>query len=212
MFHNLSNIVSSILIITAIGLFFGYSKSEYSSPDIADANDFNELSIRALKLRETQFNDAFQKLREIEKVRSELLTKFNSVTKEEKDKLAKAIPGHIDTVRLIIDINTAAGKYGMTTENLRISSANQSGESADPGSGASGSQGLYSYVDFGFSVSGTYEDFLAFLSDLQDSLRIIDVRDIKIGTSDSSVTKGKAATERFKFDLQIRTYKLNGAN
>lgn len=204
MLHNTSNIVSSVLILCAIGLFFGYAKGEYSG--ITGATDFKDLSVQELKVKRAEFDDAFQKLREIEEVRSGLLTKFNSITQEEREKLVKAIPGHIDTVRLIIDVNTAASKYGMATGNIQLSAPSPATVDAPvEGTEVQRIQTAYSYMDLGFSVTGSYEDFLAFLSDLQDSLRIIDILEINLAPESSS----EKTNETYTFSLKIRTYKLN---
>jgi Tfp pilus assembly protein PilO len=55
-------------------------------------------------------------------------------------------------------------------------------------------------VSLGFSVTASYEDFLAFLQDLEHSLRILDVEKLAFTGEQGG---------KYTFDFTIRTYWLH---
>jgi hypothetical protein len=89
-------------------------------------------------------------------------------------------------VRLIIDITNIAKAEGLTLTNISISGPDTTGGKAV--AGALGPQeSPYGTVAFSFGIATTYEKFKQFLSDLEHSLRVMDITGITFGES-SSVT------------------------
>lgn len=174
-------LIPVVLLGVAVALFFGYIDPTYAE-------------ITELRARETQFNQALDQSRELQRVRDSLLSRYNTFSQSDLERLKKLLPDHIDNVRLILDIDSIALKYNMRTRNVTVSNSG----SANPTAIETG-QGAIESVVLSFSVVATYDDFIRFLKDLESSLRIVDV----VGLSFST-----AAGDAYNFNVSIKTYWL----
>ncbi len=177
-----------ILIVLSIGIFLflidpQYKKIQVTNAEIAENNKTLEI---ANKLKSKK---------------DELSAKYNQISQEEKGQLEKLLPDTVDNVRLIIDINNIANQFGIVIRNINIDTKEDS-PSTPKGviSQTSNFEGVLKqdaikYVDtskigvisFSFSVSAKYEVFLQFLKQLEESLRIVDIRNIEITQGSGSV-------------------------
>jgi Tfp pilus assembly protein PilO len=133
-------------------------------------------------------------------VRDQLLAKYNSFSPQDLSKLQSVLPDNVDNIRLIIDIDNIASQHGLSLSNVQL--GDLSGSSAQSSGAVGASSGPVGSVEVGFTVTTDYNTFLAFLQDLQHSLRIIDVDSI---TFNASVLPGSLTA----YTLQIRTYWLH---
>ncbi|MBL7045629.1 MAG: type 4a pilus biogenesis protein PilO [Parcubacteria group bacterium] len=175
-------LVPLIALAVSAGVFFGYIDPTYEK-------------VKATKAVDIQFNQALSKSRELQEIRDTLLSRFNTFSQADLDRLVKMLPDNIDNVRLILDIDGIASKYNMRTRNVQI--ATNTGDSADAiriDTGATDS------VVLSFSVAGSYEDFIEFLKDLESSLRIVDVLSLKFDSTKPG--------DLYEFGVSIRTYWL----
>ena len=191
----MSNIISSALIIASLGIFFGYVNPTYGA--LSGAAELKERSIKELVEEQERYADALNKTKEIERERTGLLEKYNAIPLEDRERIEKLLPDHIDSVRLIIDVNNIASKYGMTLRNISLtdSATEQAGSSRAIGPQAARAK----EVGLKFNVTGSYDDFRSFLRDLEQSLRLVDVQSVLFTTNE----------EDFDYSITISTYKLN---
>jgi Tfp pilus assembly protein PilO len=176
----MSNIVSIILILASIGLFFGYVDPTYST-------------IRAQRSEKAEYDRALNNSKELQAERDKLLEKFNNMDKGDLDDIVKLLPDNIDNVRLIIDIDEMAKKYGMRIRNFKASTS----EASDTIAVADTPHGT---LTLSFSTTAPYQTFLAFMRDLERSLRIIDVTDVEFGASDTN--------DLYDYKVTVKTYWL----
>src|SRR3989338_7722833 len=114
----MSNIISTILPISSLGVFFGYINPAYGA--LTGAQELTGRSVKELKEERSRYIDAMNKTREIEDARKGLLSKYNGILIEDRERIEKLLPDHIDSVRLIIDINNVASQYWMTLKNITL--------------------------------------------------------------------------------------------
>jgi len=213
----MGNIISGALILTSIGMFFVYINPLYSG--ITGAQSFKDKSIKELRADEEQYKNALTKTKEISEIQSGLIAKFNSIPRGDRESLVKLLPDHVDTVRLIIDIDRIISKHNMTLENITVasigeSSSSKSAEVFAPGgengvptatvrqNTSIGPRNMHAEpVSLTFSVSGPYEVFLTFIRDLENSLRIIDIESVNF--SSTGDTEGET-----KYTFAVNTYYL----
>jgi Tfp pilus assembly protein PilO len=176
----MSTIVSIVLILASIGLFFGYIDPTYSD-------------VKELRAEKADYDRALNNSKELQAERDKLLEKFNKMPKSDLDKLEKLIPDHIDNVRLVIDIDEMAKKYGMRIRNFRADAAEKK-DTIGKDSGA------YGTLTLSFSTTATYNTFLAFMKDIEQSLRIIDVTTISFIANDASPL--------YDYNVTVKTYWL----
>ncbi len=224
----MNNILPIILLLSSVGLFFGYINPTYTADTLSSVTA--EKSIKELKLEKADYEGAILKTREIEVARKGLLAKYNAIDEKSKEKMNKLLPDHIDSVRLIIDINNIAQKYGMSLTNLIVTATGQvqtapkaqvSGTTAAPSAeGPSGPIGpdnkSYDSMKLGFTITGKYANFIQFLKELEESLRVVDVTSLSFNTTknalpplgQTAVSTPASSSDIYTYTMTIRTYFL----
>ena len=184
-------IISIVLIGIAGSIFFFYTKPAYDS-------------VQSLRSQVDAYNAALDKATELQKLKQDLLTRYNAFDATNLDRLQKLLPDHVDNVALILDLDSIAGRFGMGLENVDVSTpaSSAAGSSAIGAAGASGRQ--FDSVTLRFSTSGTYDNFLQFLRSLEQSLRIVDLVSLAITPEQSS----DPTILSYHYDVTLRTYWL----
>ncbi len=177
-------IISIILIIASISVFILVTNPLWKGT-------------QGMRLESAQFDEALDRSKELIKLRDALLSTYNSFPTDDLGKLDTMIPDSVDTVRLIIDINSVATRHNMSLADIDIGEPD-SGQ--DPSSQVIGPTNLpYGTLPLSFVVSGTYSTFREFLADLERSLRLVDVSSVKFDTPDPK-------TDNTKYTVEIKTY------
>ncbi|MCR4310980.1 MAG: hypothetical protein NUV54_00190 [Candidatus Taylorbacteria bacterium] len=213
----MNNLLPVILLLSSIGLFFGYINPAYTGD--TGSVDTAGKSIKELKLEDADYTDALTKTAEIERVRSGLSEKLNSISPSNLEKIEKFLPDHIDAVRLIIDINNLAQKYGMSLTNLVLTASGEvptTKKVVTPGAPIGPDTRPYSSIKLGYTVTGTYDNFVQFLKELEESLRVVDIMSLSFSTDKSKIPLlGQGpdlspvnASDAFTYTMTIRTYFL----
>ncbi len=194
---------SIIIILASIGIFFFFIDPTYKEvqklqADIEKNKEIIDVANR-LDLRKKELND-----------------KFNQIPEIEKESIEKFLPDTVDNVRLIIDINNIAEKFGIVIRDISVSAEESStaGENRRSLSQKSNFEGIaedyvikyadtskVGVINFSFSVSAKYEVFLEFLKQLEESLRLLDIRNIE-------VSRGSAGSVFYDYKVTFETYWL----
>ncbi len=185
-------VVPIILLLASAGLFFGYVDPNYKSPTPSDQTDYKTYSITALKQELANFNGVAQNSTDIIKKRDVLIADKNKISNDNNDRLEKLLPSNIDNIKLIIEIGKIAQGRGLTLRNVSVGNFNNSQQ---VGAGNSS----YGTLSLSFTVTSSYNNFLSFLSDLENNLRIIDVTGINFTSSDNG---------QYDFGITLNTYWL----
>ena len=127
---------------------------------------------------EVQYNNALTKAGELENRRDELLTKYNSFPADDISRLKRVIPDTVNTVKLVADMNTIAGKYGITIKNITTTQQTVDDSQAIGGKGAAAPKKPYQTTLTSFSFNATYANLMLYLKDLEKSLQLIDVQSV----------------------------------
>lgn len=149
--------------------------------------------------QENQYQDALEKAEDLKDVRDELLTKYNALPKENIAKLERLIPDKLNTVKLIADIDSISGKYGIPVRAVKVSE-----EMADNAQQIQTefTPKPYKTTTISFKAAATYENLVPFLQDLEKSLQLIDVKGITFN-ADDGINNGIN-----DYDITILTYSL----
>jgi len=130
----------------------------------------------------------------IENQKNELLTKFDGISAADKKNIETVLPSSLELVKLISDIDGVASKYGISINNISSKEVGSSvGDSIDNAAPAK----PYQSSIIGFSFVASYDKFNAFLSDLEKSLRILDIRSVKLDTQENGV---------YSYNVEFETY------
>ena len=175
-----------ILILVSVGVFFFFI-----DPQKKDLN---------LRLEEKNKNEVtMQKATELRTANGSLTEKYKKISTEDRAKLSQMLPDTVDNVRLILDINNIANKYGIVLKGISISGG-PTDESKEVNRGTGGNSGqLYGTIQLAFSFSASYDIFKIFLKDLEDSLRLVDITDFSISSSEGDF---------YNYSITLNTYWL----
>ena len=183
-----------ILFAIAIGLFFVYIRPVYRT--VQDARE------EAALLRGT-----LASARDIQETRDELVSKYNAFSGIDLARLEKMVPDHVDNVRLILEIDAVANRYGMSVRNLSV--GDTSGTSSGAGNGVTrGETNQLGTVSLSFSVSSSYQTFLQFLRDLERSLRVVEITNLSFAPAIGSTGDGSVSADFYTFSVTLQTYWL----
>lgn len=180
----------SILIAAAVGLFAMYTNNAYQGPG----------GIKSLQAQVSAFDEALNKAQELKSNRDQLISKRNTFSTDNVQKLERILPDNVDNIRFVIDINGIAARRNLSLKNVSLGTVSdaKSGRSA-LSVGSSGDP--VGSAEISFALSATYDEFLAFLQDLEHSLRIVDIEKISLKSSDIG--------DKYEYSLTIRTYWLH---
>ncbi len=176
----MSNIISIILLIASVGLFFGFIDPTYTD-------------VRAMIAEKKEYDNALTRSKDLQVERDKLLVKANNIKEDNLKLLSKLLPDNIDNVRLIIDVDDMAKRHNMRIRNFKADSTDQKDTIGRDNS-------AYGTLTLSFSTTASYNTFLAFLRDLERSLRIIDVTAITFSANDNN--------QLYDYGVTVKTYWL----
>jgi Tfp pilus assembly protein PilO len=179
-----------ILIIISIGTFFVYIDPNYRQENLASGKK----SIIELQKEVEQYEKALNDIHEISAKRDSLIQQKAKISTEDLTKLGKLLPDNIDNIKLVIDIKNIAETNALTLKNIKLDTANRS-ESDKIGQ----DNNKYGTVGLSFSVNSTYENFQKFLTDLEKSLRLVEINELSVTGNETNI---------YDFSVSLKTYWL----
>lgn len=176
-----SNLTPFLLIAVSVGLFYTYINPQY-------------VKIEELRAQETRYAEAMQQVREIETIKQELLTKYNSFTPDEIGRLEKLLPDQVDDVRLVLDLDGMASRHNILIKGVKVvrpAEVQAFDVNAQPK--------MYDALKVTFSFEADFENFLAFTKELEGSLQIVDPTLVSIRAANGG---------RFEYTMTVNAYWL----
>lgn len=165
-----------ILIALAITIFFLF------------INPLND-QIKDLSKKKQDNDQMLELAEELQRKRDDIHKAFNNISVEERKELEKLLPDTVDNVRLILAINDVAERYGVVIKNISVSKDGE--KDKNQGSNVISSvdtTGDIGIITLGFTIESTYDVFINFMKDLEESLRIVDIKSLDIsGGRDNDV-------------------------
>jgi Tfp pilus assembly protein PilO len=147
-------------------------------------------------------NDNLETASKLATSRDELIAKYQSISKENLDSLKTFLPDSVDNIRLIIQINSLATKNNLSLLRNVDYQADQTDAAQDPNAAPEASGEFV----MSFQTSGQYKNFLAFISDLEHDLRLVDVIKVDLTPADQGVQQSAASSMTYK--VTVKTYWL----
>ncbi|MBX4195667.1 type 4a pilus biogenesis protein PilO [Candidatus Parcubacteria bacterium] len=179
----MKNSTAFILLLVSVGLFYTFISPHYEKVDV-------------LKKQSDQYKNILGNVAELTKIRQDLDVKYQNTPATEIARLEKIVPDNVDTVNLAMNFDAIAARYGISIKSIRtVDNKDDAGTSIMQ----SGQQKSYDTVTVSFSFITTYQNFRKFMQDVEQSLRIIDVKSLAFKTSESGI---------YEFQITIETYWL----
>lgn len=156
--------------------------------------------IKKLSQNKLSFIEALKTAEDLELRRNDLESKYNNVTNEDRQKLEALLPNNADNIKLVLELETLAKKYGLLIESPKLqNNVDPSKAEAKPNGqdirGDSGGNSSLSYGTFSldFTVRTNYENMKLLISDIEKNLRLIEPVSIEVKVPDEkTLDKNKA--------------------
>ncbi|KKP56483.1 MAG: hypothetical protein UR80_C0018G0007 [Parcubacteria group bacterium GW2011_GWB1_35_5] len=175
------SIIAYIILALSVGYAFVYPS-------------MGEVSI--LMDEKEKYETSLEMVNNIENKKNELLTEFNKISAEDKKDIDTVLPNSLNFVRLVSQISSVASKYNIVIDKTSYRKTSpSSGESI----GEEQSETMFDSAIINFSFSASYPNFKNFTDDLEKSLRILDIRNIKITTGEK---------KEYIYEVEFETYWL----
>jgi type IV pilus assembly protein PilO len=191
---NSNKLLFPIILIIAAGLIFYL----FISPTYAD--------VQTLKVERAKYNSALADAKALQTKLDSLRSKLNNFSPDDLNRLNHMLPNHVDNVRLILELDSIASRHNMAVNNVNVSGAtdNNNQSNSNSNSKKNASKKVHT-VKAEFHVKGNYDTLLAFLTDLEKSLRIVDINSVTF----SVPTAANTDTSVYDYSITISTYWLN---
>jgi hypothetical protein len=180
-------IVSFLFLATAVTLFFIKTQ-----PYLND--------IKTLQAQKQEYGDALASSRELQTLRDKLLSQYNAISQDDRDRLNKLLPSQMDSSNIIVMFEEIVKAHGILLKKIDVKESKQSANSSVVLGGASLP---YKTINLTLLVSGPYASILALFSDLDKSLRLVDVENVSFSA---------AATDTYEFNITTKMYSVSTAD
>jgi hypothetical protein len=184
----ITRILPIILILAAIGIFFGYVNPAYTK------------GVLPAEAKIKSYDNALKAAEDFNVKEHELAEKHNAIPPESIARLMAYLPDGVDNIQLILDLNALAAATGVRLSDFNVSSSDsvnptQSSTDAALQSGSSPVE----HLQISVKATATYSAFRAFLDGVEHSLRPMDL---------TQVTVSPSATGVYNYELTFRIYWL----
>jgi len=187
-------ILPIILIASSFAVFFGYIDPNYKGGIMQSGSDYSSAGVVFLKDELVKYDDILNSSTKIVSQRDVLVAKKNTITEADKARLERLLPSNIDNIRLIIEISKIAEGRNLIAKNILV------GDMTKSSSETIGQSNLpYGTLSLKFTVNSSYNNFLNFLRDLENNLRLVDITSISFVATESGF---------YDFNVNLNTYWL----
>jgi hypothetical protein len=133
--------------------------------------------------------------------RESLIATYRSISKDDLDNLKVLLPDSVNNIRLIIQIDALAKKNGLSVLRSIDYQANQD----KPAAGSDTARSPYGEFVISFQTSGQYKNFLSFIADLEQNLRLVDVTSVGFDVPDTAAAQNAIGPT---YKVTLKTYWL----
>jgi Tfp pilus assembly protein PilO len=196
---NIKVFLPFIIIGLSVGMYFMYISPTWTEIDV-------------LKAKKAEYVTALEQSKEITAKRESLFNVYDNISKEDIAKLHIIIPDKYNAVLLANDLTALAAKDSVSikdfkTNDMADTTSTQRGIGAVAAVTAPAS--LYKTHVVTIGVTGDFQQFIQFVSDLETSLRLLDVTSLGITSNGSAVSApGAPKSSALQYTISLQTYSL----
>lgn len=164
-----------------------------------------DASIKNIKqqlAKEEEINGYLELAKEARGKLDEIELQYKNFPPDANKKLSIILPESIDSLKLIIDVNTVAKRHGLQVLGPAVTGAD----------GDAQKSGGYAKYKLNFKVSATYPAFQEFLGDIQKSLALRDFNNVAFTATtekDAAGNVSKPENAIYDYQVELMSYALN---
>jgi Tfp pilus assembly protein PilO len=194
------NLITPIaLLIVSGALFFAWINPIYQG-NHTDANGKTD-NIITLQSDIASYGETVANQTNLKNKIDSLSQIKSSLSDSDAARIMKMLPVSVDNVRLIVEIEDIVKKYNKAgfkgISVSKVDTKNATGASIVAGAPQ------YNTLGINFVVTMAYSDFVNFLRDLEDNLRIVDITNVSFTANDLG---------SYDFTVSLNTYWLNSGS
>ncbi len=171
-----------MLVAIAVGLFYLYINPHY-------------MNIRDLMQQRSDYKMALANIEEVKALRDSLESQLSGMPPQESARLELLMPTGFNSVKLITDLDAVAGRHGMSLRGVKMVEETSDSRATINNQPKKG----YRTSTLSFGVVSTYQNFVAFLRDMEKSLELVDVKAVSMNSTG-------AESSNYQFEVTIQTY------
>jgi Tfp pilus assembly protein PilO len=160
--------------------------------------------IKAMRKDVASYAARLETAQKLKLSREELIARYNSIPKADLDNLKILLPDSVDNIRLIIQLDSLATKNGLSSLRSVQYDAAKTDPSTKTVETTSGPQRPYGEFNMSFETTGQYKNFLSFISDLEQNLRLVDISTVTF----SPAVNDRGLSDSIKYSVTLKTYWL----
>lgn len=169
------------------------------------------VAIKDARAQISGYSTSLSTAEKLKSSREELIGRYNSISKADLDSIKTLLPDSVDNIRLIIQLDSLAAKNGMSTlRNVDYKTDTSTGPAATTAIATSANNKPYGEFTVTFQTTGQYKNFLSFLADLEQNLRLVDVVSVDFASTafGTDAAKSNTAASSMSYKITLKTYWL----
>lgn len=178
-------IISILLLAAGVMIFMTESRPYFDD-------------IKQLKEKSLAYDEALDNSKKIKTTTDKLLNKYNSISQEEIDKVNAILPSKFDPIVLAVELDKMLKANDMELKSIAVKDTKQQ-KIKKSSAKSKKEERSFETVTVAFQTAGSYEDFISFLRNMENSSRLIDINSLKFSSQNK---------EDYQFDLTMTTYWL----
>lgn len=179
-----SHILPIFALIIAAGIFFGYVNPTWT------------VSIAGAKAVIANDDQAIAAANVFIAQQNKLASARNAIDPANIARITAFLPDSVDNVGIILNLNALAARSGLSISNLDI----MANSAANAPAAAGATSNSVNSTNLSLTAVGTYSALQAFLTGVEKSQRLLDVRDMVVKGSDTGV---------YSYQMILRLYWLH---
>lgn len=166
-------------------------------------------------LRESvkSYDTALTHSTELQKTRDSLVSAYNAIPKDNKERIMRFLPNSVDNIQLILEIQQMAGEHNMVIKNIDFTPPENSESKVGPDgrpliqtSTDPNMMKPYGTFTISFKTEAKYADFISFLKEMETNLRLVDVKSVNFAVPVGD--RADISPDLYEYDIKLDTYWL----
>lgn len=180
-----------VLIALSIALFFLFTNDQYTE-------------MKELLVQKNEYTDSLDKYEELVNTTKGKSEEMNNISSADRNNLSKILPNNVDNIRLFLDIQNIAGRFSMGISDIAVGDNVRSNNSRTQPSAIGPTNSTSGSLTLSFSTVASYGNLIAFLKELEKSLRIVEIKSLSFETNPKS--------NNYQVDIALDTFWLRNAD
>jgi len=155
-------ILSIILILSAVGGTIAYIVPTYREA-------------QAIGIEKAEYSELLANARQLSERRDTLLGIYNTMDRQDLERLEKMLPANPDNVKLILEIDALANRFGLTLQNVSIQESQE--ESRNTRTQVRTNEDIGT-LGIQFTTTGSYTGYVQFVNAIEQNLRIMNIQKV----------------------------------